>query len=141
VDEHPKLRRLGQCVAGNALGNHHAPYGRAAVAAMQHAKIYDRVKDKLVLGENISQAAQFVESGAADIGIIALSLALATTMKEAGRYWEVPLNAYPSLEQGAILLKNGKNPEGARAFLVFLQGTEGQTIMHRYGFALPADGR
>jgi len=131
----PSIRKI-------AIANpKHAPYGRAAVAAMQHAKIYDRVKDKLVLGENISQAAQFVESGAADIGIIALSLAIATTMKEAGRYWEVPLNAYPSLEQGAILLKSGKNPEGARAFLVFLQGTEGQTIMHKYGFILPADTR
>lgn len=131
----PSIRKI-------AIANpKHAPYGRAAVAAMQHAKIYDRVKDKLVLGENISQAAQFVESGAADIGIIALSLAIATTMKEAGRYWEVPLNAYPSLEQGAILLKSGKNPEGAKAFLVFLQGTEGQAIMHRYGFTLPADGR
>jgi molybdate transport system substrate-binding protein len=117
----------------------HAPYGRAAVAAMRHFKSYESVKDKLVLGENVSQAAQFVESGAADIGIIALSLALATTMKEAGRYWEVPLNAYPSLEQGAILLKTGKNPEGARAFLVFLQGTEGQAIMHKYGFIPPAD--
>lgn len=117
----------------------HAPYGRAAVAALRHFKIHDRVKNKLVLGENISQAAQFVESGAADIGIIALSLALATTMKEAGRYWEVPLNAYPPLEQGAILLNTGKNPEGARAFLVFLQGTEGQAIMHKYGFIPPAD--
>ncbi len=126
----PSIRKI-------AIANpKHAPYGRAAVAAMQHATIYDRVKNKLVLGENVSQAAQFVESGAADIGIIALSLALATTMKEAGRYWEVPLNAYPSLEQGAILLKNGKNPAGARAFLVFLQGKEGQAIMHRYGFTL-----
>jgi molybdate transport system substrate-binding protein len=117
----------------------HAPYGRAAVAALQHFEIHERVKGKLVLGENISQAAQFVESGAADIGIIALSLALATTMKEAGRYWEVPLDAYPSLEQGAILLRTGKNPEAARAFLVFLQGTEGQAIMHKYGFIPPAD--
>src|SRR5688572_5960440 len=129
----PSIKRI-------AIANpKHAPYGRAAVAAMKHFKVYGRVKDKFVLGENISQAAQFVESGAADIGIIALSLALATTMKEAGRYWEVPLNAYPSLEQGAILLKTGKNPEGARAFLVFLQGTEGQAIMHKYGFIPPAD--
>ena len=65
----------------------HAPYGRAAVAAMEHAQVYDRVKDKLVLGENISQAAQFIESGAADVGIIAMSLALAPLMQAAGQYW------------------------------------------------------
>ena len=141
-----ELERLGMDVLLDpsikrvAIANpKHAPYGRAAVAALQHFKIHERVKDKLVLGENMSQAAQFVESGAADIGIIALSLALATTMKEAGRYWEVPLNSYPSLEQGAILLKSGKNPKGARAFLVFLQGTEGRAIMRKYGFSPPAD--
>jgi len=68
----------------------HAPYGRAAVAAMESFKVHDRVKDRLVLGENVSQAAQFVESGAADIGIVALSLALAPGMKASGKYWEIP---------------------------------------------------
>ncbi len=115
----------------------HAPYGRAAVAALEHFNIYDRVKDKLVLGENISQAAQFIESGAADIGIIALSLALAPPMKQAGQYWEVPIDSYPVLEQGAVLLKAGKNPTGAKAFLRYLQGPEGQSVMRRYGFVLP----
>ena len=112
----------------------HAPYGRAAVAAMEHFNIYERVKAQLVLGENVSQAAQFVESGAADIGIIALSLALAPPMKQAGRYREIPLDAYPPLEQGAIIVKQGANQEGARALLDFMQGVEGQAIMHRYGF-------
>ena len=64
----------------------HAPYGRAAVAAMEHVQVYERVKDKLVLGENISQAAQFVESGAGDVGIIALSLAPASRTPGAGLY-------------------------------------------------------
>ena len=72
----------------------HAPYGRAAVAALEHFKLYDTVKGKLVMGENISQAAQFVESGASDAGIIALSLAMAPTMKAAGKYWEVPADAH-----------------------------------------------
>ena len=116
----------------------HAPYGRAAVAAMEHAQVYDRVKDKLVLGENISQAAQFVESGAADVGIIALSLALAPPMQAAGHYWEIPADAYPPIKQGAVILMGGKNQESAKAFLSFIQGAEGQTMMKRYGFVIPA---
>ncbi|MDE3242318.1 MAG: molybdate ABC transporter substrate-binding protein [Nitrospirota bacterium] len=116
----------------------HAPYGRAAIAAMEHFKIHDRVKDKLVLGENISQAAQFVESGAADIGIIALSLALAPAMKEAGQYWEVPADAHPPLEQGTVILTSAKNPPAAKAFLDFLKGPQGREIMQRYGFVSPS---
>jgi len=116
----------------------HAPYGRAAVAAMEYFKVYDQVKDKLVLGENISQAAQFVESGAADVGIIALSLALAPPMQAAGHYWEIPADAYPPIEQGAVMLMGGKNQESAKAFLSFIQGAEGQTMMKRYGFVVPS---
>jgi molybdate transport system substrate-binding protein len=112
----------------------HAPYGRAAVAAMEYFKVYDQVKDKLVLGENISQAAQFVESGAADVGIIALSLALAPPMQAAGHYWEIPADAHPPIEQGAVILTGGKNQEHAKAFLSFIQSAEGQTMMTRYGF-------
>ena len=115
----------------------HAPYGRAAVAAMEHAQVYADVKDRLVLGENISQAAQFIESGACDVGIIALSLALAPAMKSAGSYWEIPAEAHPPLEQGAVILKQSKNQELARSFLSFLQGPQGQEIMTRYGFTLP----
>jgi molybdate transport system substrate-binding protein len=116
----------------------HAPYGRAAVAAMEYFKVYDQVKDKLVLGENISQAAQFVESGAADVGIIALSLALAPPMQALGHYWEIPADAHPPIEQGAVMLMGGKNQESAKAFLSFIQGAEGQTIMKRYGFVVPS---
>lgn len=115
----------------------HAPYGRAAVAAMEHAQVYADVKDRLVLGENISQAAQFIESGACDVGIIALSLALAPAMKSAGSYWEIPAEAHPPLEQGAVVMKQSKNQELARSFLSFLQGPQGQEIMTRYGFTLP----
>ena len=68
----------------------HAPYGKAAVAALQKENIYDQVKDKFVLGENISQTASFVASGSADVGMIALSLALSPNMKDKGRYAEVP---------------------------------------------------
>jgi len=115
----------------------HAPYGRAAVAAMESFKVYESVKDKLILGENISQAAQFIESGACEIGIIALSLAVAPAMSGKGVYWEIPVEAYPPLEQGAVILKQSKNQEAARRFLEFLQGSQGQDIMRRYGFTLP----
>jgi molybdate transport system substrate-binding protein len=114
----------------------HAPYGRAAVAAMEYFKVYDQVKDKLILGENISQAAQFIESGACEIGIIALSLALAPTMKTRGTYWEIPEVAYPPLEQGAVILKSSKQQESAKQFLAFIKG-EQTGVMKRYGFTLP----
>ena len=116
----------------------HAPYGRAAVAAMEHFKVYEAVKDRLVLGENISQAAQFIQSGACDTGIIALSLALAPSMKSTGTYWEIPSDAHPPLEQGAVILKRSTNQETAKKFLEFVKGPEGQEIMQRYGFMLPS---
>ena len=116
----------------------HAPYGRAAVAAMEHFKVYEAVKDKLVLGENISQTAQFIQTGGADIGIIALSLAVAPAMTETGTYWEVPLDAYPKLEQGAVVLKAAKDVKTARAFLDYIKGPEGTAVFKRYGFFLPA---
>ncbi len=115
----------------------HAPYGRAAVAAMESAHLYEAVKEKLILGENISQAAQFIESGACEIGIIALSLALSPAMADKGTYWEIPADTYPPLEQGAAILKQSKNQEAAGRFLEFLKGSQGQDIMRRYGFTLP----
>lgn len=116
----------------------HAPYGRAAVAAMEYFKVYDQVKDKLVLGENISQAAQFIESGACDIGIIALSLAVAPVVKSKGTYWEVPVESHPPLDQGAVILKSSKQQESAKQFLAFIKGERGQEIMKRYGFTVPS---
>ncbi len=129
--QHPSVKKI-------AIANpKHAPYGRAAVAAMEHFKVYDEVKDKLVLGENISQTAQFIQTGGADIGIIALSLAVAPAMKEAGSYWEVPLEAYPKLEQGAVVLKTAKDPKAARAFLGYIKSPEGIAVFRRYGFFVP----
>ena len=115
----------------------HAPYGRAAVAAMEQSQVYAEVKDRLVLGENISQAAQFIESGACDVGIIALSLAMAPVMKSAGSYWLIPAEAHPPLEQGAVIMKQSKQQDAARHFLQFIQGPQGQEVMTRYGFTLP----
>ena len=115
----------------------HAPYGRAAVAAMQKAGIYDQVKPKLVYGDNISQAAQFVQSGSAQAGIVALSLAISTGMKD-GKRWDIPEDMHPPIEQAAILMKNAKNKEAARAFLDFVKTDEGRATLTKYGFTFPA---
>jgi molybdate transport system substrate-binding protein len=115
----------------------HAPYGRAAVAALEKAGVYEKISDKLVLGENISQAAQFVESGNTQAGIIALSLAISPAMKDKGRYFMIPTTDYPPIEQAAIILKSSNKKEIAAAFLAYLKGPEGAELMKRYGFTLP----
>jgi molybdate transport system substrate-binding protein len=117
----------------------HAPYGRAAVAAMQHVGIYDKVKKKLVLGENISQTAQFVESGNADVGILALSLAIAPAMKARGSYVEIPSSDYPPIIQAAVILKAAHDKQTAVQFLKFLKEPAGVALMERYGFTLPKE--
>lgn len=115
----------------------HAPYGVAAVAAMKSLKVYARVEPNLVYGENIAQTAQFVQSGAADIGIVALSLAVAPQMRDAGRYWEIPLDAYPKMEQGGIILNWTKEAVSARTFRDFILSEHGREVLKRYGFFLP----
>lgn len=115
----------------------HAPYGRAAVAAMQHEAVYDKIKSKLVMGEDISQTAQFVESGNADVGIVALSLALAPAMKNKGRYVETPSTDYPSIVQAAVILKSSHNKEVANQFLKFLKEPATLAVMEEYGFTVP----
>jgi molybdate transport system substrate-binding protein len=114
-----------------------APYGRSAEAALRHFGIYDQVSSRLVVGENISQAAQFVESGNAQAGLIALSHALAPAMKDKGRYWTVPLDAYPTLNQAAVVLSRSKQQGAARKFLEFLRSPEATSLLTSYGFSLP----
>ena len=115
----------------------HAPYGRAAEAAMKSMKLYDEVRSKLVFGENVAQAAQFVESGAADAGIIALSLASSPALMNEGRFWELPLATYPRMEQGGAILKRTRELEATRALSAFVSGTEGRATLKRFGFILP----
>jgi len=110
----------------------HAPYGRAAVAALQKAGMYEALKGKLVYGENISQAAQFAQSGSAQVGIIALSLTFAESMK-GGERWEIPGNYYPPLHQAAVMINASSNRAAAKAFLEFIKSKEGQKILSNYG--------
>jgi molybdate transport system substrate-binding protein len=128
---------LNASVQKIAIANpEHAPYGRAAVAALQKAGIYPRVKAKLVFGENISQAAQFVQSGNAQAGIIALSLAISPPMKD-GKSWKVPAEMHPVIEQGAIEMKSAKNKGAARGFLEFVKSKQGRATLEKHGFLIP----
>ena len=117
----------------------HAPYGRAAVAALRCAGLYEQVRKKLVYGENIAQAAQFVASGNAQAGILALSLAVSPPMRD-GKRWEIPANLHPPIEQGAVMLKGARDKDGARAFLTFLKSQAGRRILESYGFVAPSPG-
>jgi molybdate transport system substrate-binding protein len=114
----------------------HAPYGRAARAALENAGLLERVKSKLVFGENISQTAQFVQSGSAQIGIVALSLALSPAMSS-GKRWEIPVNSYPPLVQAVVVLKNSPNKIAADKFIAFLKTETARVTLVRFGFSPP----
>jgi len=131
---------LDPAVGKIAIANpQHAPYGVAAVAAMRREGVYDKIKDKLVLGENISQTAQFVQSGNAEVGLVALSLAVAPAMKDKGRYVEIPARDYPPIIQAAVILKSSRNKKLANQLLKFMKEPETVEVMERYGFAVPKD--
>jgi molybdate transport system substrate-binding protein len=118
----------------------HAPYGRAAVAALQEAGLYNDVKSKLVYGENISQAAQFAESGSAQVGILALSLTYADSMKN-GERWEVPQNLYPPMEQAAVIIRASRNKAAAASFLGYVKSPAGREVLAKYGFTVGASAQ
>lgn len=132
VLQDPRVRRI-------AVANpRHAPYGRAAVAALQSANLYARLREKLVIGENISQTAEFVQTGNADVGLVALSLALSPTMKPRGRFVEVPASSYPAIRQATILLKSSRNKVLARQFLNYVKSPESSSVLRQYGFVVPS---
>jgi molybdate transport system substrate-binding protein len=126
----PAIRRVA--IANPA----HAPYGRAAEAALRTWRVYDAVAPKLVLGDSVSQATQFVDTGAAQAALVALSL---VKVKTAGLVFaEVPETAHPPLDQAGIVLKRSTVTEGARAFQAFITSDTGRSILARYGFGLPS---
>jgi molybdate transport system substrate-binding protein len=114
----------------------HAPYGRAAIAALRNVGLYNQLKPKLVLGENVSQAAQFVQSGNAQAGLIALSLALSPALISGKRY-ELYGWRYPMIEQSAVVLKYSSNKQAAGAFLEFLKSAGARAVFKRYGYMAP----
>ncbi len=115
----------------------HAPYGRAARQALEHAGVWELALDRIVFGENIAQTAQFVQTQNADAGIVALSLVLAPRLKGVGRYREIPASAHAPLEQGAVLTLRGAQNPAARRYLAFLKSPAARAIFDQYGFRLP----
>ena len=131
---------LDPAVRKIAIANpQHAPYGRAAEAALNKHHLWEQIQPKLVLGENIAQAAQFVQSGSADAGIIALSLAMAPQMKTRGQYFLIPLDDYPRLEQGGVILTCSNEKDAARQFRTYVTSPDGRAVLTQYGFVLSGE--
>ena len=110
-----------------------APYGRAAIEAMQALAVYDALKAKIVQGNSIAQTFQFVDTKNAELGFVALSQLFGVTE---GTRWLVPQNLYAPIRQDAVLLKKGENDEASKAFLEFLKGPEARAIIEKFGYAL-----
>lgn len=115
----------------------HAPYGMRAVEALQATEQYQAVEPKLVYGENIAHTAQFVETGNAQVGIIALALALNPELAAKGGYWLIPEELHEPLEQGFIVTRRAENNPLAHAFAAYMSSPAAREVMTRYGFVLP----
>jgi len=126
----PGVRRIA--IANPAV----APFGRATERALRSAGVHEAVKEKLVLGTSVAQAAQFATTGAADVAFLPYSLTFGRELS-AGRAILVPEPLYPRIEQSGIVLSAAKEPALARAFLAFVTGEQGRAILARYGYGLP----
>ena len=125
-----RLRKL-------AIANpEHAPYGRAAREVLMNRKLWQKVQGHLVMGENISQAAQFTASGSVEAGLIAYSLAVSGRMSIAGKYALLPADWHAPLRQRAVLLKGAGDT--AQAFYAYARSPSARGVFEKYGFALPA---
>jgi molybdate transport system substrate-binding protein len=114
-----------------------APYGKRAVESLKYYKLYDIIKDKIVKGDNVSQAAQFVLTGNAEVGIIALSLALSTEMSAKGKYFLIDEKSYSKFEQAYVVLKKSEKNKELLDFVKFLDTKKVKDIFNKYGFKLP----
>lgn len=117
-----------------------APYGSAAIAAMQRVGVYNTVQHRLVLGENVAQAAQFAQSGAAGAAIIPLSLALGSELRGGHRY-EIPAAYHPPVEQAGVVLRSARHPEAAARVLTFLRSPAGTAALQAAGYFAPETAR
>ncbi|MBI4937404.1 MAG: molybdate ABC transporter substrate-binding protein [Nitrosomonadales bacterium] len=127
----PAIRRI-------AIANpKHAPYGKRAEEALKAAGMWEKVEAKLIYGENIAQAVQFVQTGNAQVGIVALSLALSPELAKEGGYALIPGELHQPLQQGFIITRRAAGNPLAQAFVKFMSGNEAREIMNRYGFVLP----
>lgn len=125
----PAIRRV-------AIANpEHAPYGLAAQQALQSAGVWDAVQDRLVLGENVSQTLQFVQTGDAPVGIVALSIADVAEVR--GTLLDAEL--HEPINQAMAVIQGSPREDGARAFIRIVNSPAGRKIMERYGFVAPGD--
>ena len=131
----PKIARI-------AIANpKHAPYGKRAEEALRAAGLWDKLQLKLVFGENIAHAAQFVQTGNAQVGIIALSLAVNPELAKKGGYYLIPDKMHQPLEQGYVITRRGADKPLARTFAAYMNSKQALTIMTKYGFVLPEERR
>lgn len=131
----PQIQRI-------AIANpKHAPYGKRAEEALKATKVWSQIEPKLIYGENISQTAQFVQTHNAEVGIIALSLALGTELAAQGNYWLIPDNLHTPLMQGFVVTKRAEHHELAQKFSRFMTTPDVRQIMRKYGFTLPNEKR
>ncbi len=127
----PKITRI-------AIANpKHAPYGRRAEEALRATGVWDKVEPKLVYGENIAHTAQFVQTGNAQVGIIALSLAVSPELAKQGGYGLIPDTLHEPLEQGFVITKRAQDNKAAHRFAAYMNSAPAQTVMTRYGFTAP----
>lgn len=128
----------GRDIRKIAIANpRHAPYGKRAEEALRAAGMWEKVEARLVYGENIAQTAQFLQTGSADIGIIALSLALNPVLARRGAYALIPDKLHQPLEQGFIITRRAAANQLAQTFARFMDGQEARAVMTSYGFVLP----
>lgn len=129
----PKITRI-------AIANpKHAPYGKRAEEALKAAGLWEKVEPKLVYGENIAQTAQYVQTGNAQVGVIALSLAVNAELASKGGYWMIPDNLHQPLEQGFVITKRAEGNAAAKRFADYMGAKPARTVMAKYGFVLPGE--
>lgn len=129
----PKITRI-------AIANpKHAPYGQRAVEALRAAGVWSQIEPKLVYGDNIAQTAQFVQTGNAQVGIIALALAVNPTLSRQGGYWLIPDHLHSPLAQGFVITKRAKGSALAQRFADHMRSPQARAVMSRYGFVLPGE--
>jgi molybdate transport system substrate-binding protein len=117
----------------------HAPYGLRAREALQHQGVWEALQPKLVLGENIAHTVQFIDSGAAEAGIVALALVLSPTMEGKGAWTLIPAEWHEPLEQGYAITARAANNRLAAAFADYMASEPARAVMRRYGFVLPGE--
>ena len=127
----PEFRRIA------IAAPEHAPYGARAREALQHSGVWNQVQPKLVFGENISHTAQLIDSQAAEVGIIALSLAVNDALKSKGGYYLIPANTHQPLEQAFVVTRYGRDNPAAQAFARFMSTPQARGVLQRHGFSLP----